>query len=203
MTYHPCLVSIVLIQEREGEQRPVYFTSKVLKGAERRYQKIKKAALALVITSRRLRSYFQNYGIVVRTNLPIRQVLRKPHLARRMVVWSDQLYEFNISFERRGHVKAQALVEFITKLTPIGTPSTEEGVWYLSVDGSLNQTGSGAGIILEGPEGVLIEQSLHFEFRASNNQAIRSITSRHETSTRVGSEKANGQERFQACDWTS
>ncbi|GAU22857.1 hypothetical protein TSUD_282240 [Trifolium subterraneum] len=43
--------------------------------------------------------------------------------------------------------------------------------WTLSVDGSSNLRGSGAGVVLEGPEGVLIEQSLRFAFKASNNQA--------------------------------
>ena len=43
--------------------------------------------------------------------------------------------------------------------------------WLLSVDGSSNQQGSGAGIVLEGPKGVLIEQALRFTFKASNNQA--------------------------------
>ena len=38
-------------------------------------------------------------------------------------------------------------------------------------DGSSNQQGSGAGIILEGPNGVLIEQPLRFAFKVSNNQA--------------------------------
>jgi len=41
----------------------------------------------------------------------------------------------------------------------------------LSVDGSSNLKGSGAGVALEGPDGVLIEQSLRFVFKASNNQA--------------------------------
>jgi len=41
----------------------------------------------------------------------------------------------------------------------------------LSVDRSSNQQGSGAGVILEGPNGVLIEQSLRFAFKDSNNQA--------------------------------
>jgi ribonuclease HI len=41
----------------------------------------------------------------------------------------------------------------------------------LSVDGASNIRGSGAGVILEGPDGVLIEQSLRFPFKASNNQA--------------------------------
>ena len=40
----------------------------------------------------------------------------------------------------------------------------------LLVDGSSNQQGSGAGVVLEGPNGVLIEQSLRFAFKASNNQ---------------------------------
>jgi len=41
----------------------------------------------------------------------------------------------------------------------------------LSVDGSSNQQGSGAGVILEGPNGLLIEQALRFAFKVSNNQA--------------------------------
>jgi len=42
--------------------------------------------------------------------------------------------------------------------------------WLLSVDGSSNLNGNGAGIILEGPNDLLIEKSLRFEFKASNNQ---------------------------------
>jgi len=40
-----------------------------------------------------------------------------------------------------------------------------------SVDGSSNQQGSDAGIVLEGSNRVLIEQALRFAFKASNNQA--------------------------------
>ncbi|RDX88404.1 hypothetical protein CR513_30003, partial [Mucuna pruriens] len=53
-----------------------------------------------------------------------------------------------------------------------GSPKLETDVgWFLLMDGASNQMRSGAGVILEGPNGVLIEQSLHFEFRTSNNQA--------------------------------
>ncbi|KAK2368151.1 hypothetical protein QL285_081376 [Trifolium repens] len=53
------------------------------------------------------------------------------------------------------------------------SPPEEEGKlpWILSVDGASNLRGSGAGVIPEGPDGVLIEQSLRFAFKASNNQA--------------------------------
>ncbi|RDX96384.1 putative protein K02A2.6, partial [Mucuna pruriens] len=47
----------------------------------------------------------------------------------------------------------------------------ENKEWTLSIDGSSNQRESGAGVVLEGSSGVLIEQSLCFDFRASNNQA--------------------------------
>ncbi|RDY14220.1 pol, partial [Mucuna pruriens] len=163
-------ISSVLIQEREEEQRPVYFVSKVLQDPETRYSKMDKMALALVTTSRRLRPYFQNFEIIVKTDLPIRQVLGKPDLAGRMVAWSVQLSEFDITFESRGKVRAQALADFLVEMTP-AAEMDGEGEWFLSVDGSSNRTGSGAGIILEGPTGALLEQSLHFEFRASNNQA--------------------------------
>ncbi|RDX97277.1 hypothetical protein CR513_19962, partial [Mucuna pruriens] len=134
-------------------------------------KKIEKGALALVTASRRLSPYFQNFGIIVRTDLPIRQVLGKPYLAGRMVVWSVQLSEFDITFESRGHIKAQVLADFLAELTPKGDMRKEEGERYLSVDGSSNHAGSGVGVILEGSTGVLIEQSLHFEFKANNNQA--------------------------------
>jgi len=35
----------------------------------------------------------------------------------------------------------------------------------------LNKKGSGAGIVLEGPENFQIEMSLRLEFKTSNNQA--------------------------------
>ncbi|XP_068476567.1 uncharacterized protein [Phaseolus vulgaris] len=61
---------------------------------------------------------------------------------------------------------------FVAELSPGGEQEVEAGSqWSLSVDGSSNQQGSGAGIVLEGPDGVLIEQALRFAFKGSNNQA--------------------------------
>jgi len=41
----------------------------------------------------------------------------------------------------------------------------------LYVNGSSNPKGAGAKIVLEGPNDILIEKSLHFAFKTSNNQA--------------------------------
>jgi hypothetical protein len=52
---------------RQRGPKPVYFTSKALQGAEERYPRIDKLALALVVSTRRLRPYFQAHTIRVLT----------------------------------------------------------------------------------------------------------------------------------------
>ncbi|XP_045797595.1 uncharacterized protein LOC123891742 [Trifolium pratense] len=163
-------LSSALVQEVEGEEKPIYFVSRTLRGAETRYQKIERLSLAVVVTARKLRQYFQSHKIVVRTDYPIKNVLRKPDLAGRMVAWSVELSEFDITFSPRGAIKSQRLADFVLEMS---TPPTTEkaATWTLSVDGASNVRGSGAGVVLEGPDGVMIEQSLRFAFKASNNQA--------------------------------
>ena len=165
-------VSSVLVQEQDQVQSPVYFVSKVLQGPETRYQALEKAALMVVFSARRLRHYFHSFTVVVMTDLPIKKLLKKPDVAGRMVKWAVELSEFNIQYEPRGPIKGQVFADFVVELSSVATPS--EGLdfrWVLSVDGSSNQQGSDAGVILEGPNGVLIEQSLRFAFKSSNNQA--------------------------------
>ncbi|XP_050258795.1 uncharacterized protein LOC126703759 [Quercus robur] len=51
----PYAVSSALIREEDKVQRPVYYTSKALKGAEGRYPQMEKLAFALITASRKLR----------------------------------------------------------------------------------------------------------------------------------------------------
>ncbi|MCI92564.1 maturase K, partial [Trifolium medium] len=48
-------------------------------------------------------------------------------------------------------------------------PTPEKNKWTIFVDGSSNPQGSGAGIILENGEEVLIEVSLGLAFPTTNN----------------------------------
>ncbi|XP_068462889.1 uncharacterized protein [Phaseolus vulgaris] len=106
------------------------------------------------------------------TDLPIQKVLKKPNVAGRMVKWAVELSEFDIKYEPWGSIKGQVFADFVVELSSEVAQNAEDDFrWVLSVDGSSNQLGSGAGVILEGPNGVLIEQSLRFAFKASNNQA--------------------------------
>nr|KYP55078.1 Retrovirus-related Pol polyprotein from transposon 297 family [Cajanus cajan] len=161
-------ISVVIIQEKQDEQQLVYFISRTLQDVERRYQLIEKVALGLIYTARRLRQYFQSHKIVVRTDCPNARVLRKPEIVGRMMAWSVELLEFDITFEPRGPIKSQHLADFVNALTPLGR--FEDAPWTMHVDGSSDTQGSGTGIILASPSGITVEQSLRFGFRASNNQ---------------------------------
>ncbi|XP_057730408.1 uncharacterized protein LOC130945718 [Arachis stenosperma] len=163
-------LAAVLVREEGRAQQPVYFISRALQGAELRYSKLEKLALALLTSSRRLKQYFQSHQVVVRTDQGIRQVLQKPDLAGRMMTWSIEISQYDIRYEPRQAIKAQAMADFLVEVT--GEPTEEASArWKLHMDGASNQTSGGAGIILESPVGVVYEQSIRFEFPISNNQA--------------------------------
>ncbi|GAU41894.1 hypothetical protein TSUD_170050 [Trifolium subterraneum] len=162
-------ISAVLIRETEQGQKPVYFVSKALQGPELRYLQIEKIALAVIMAARKLRYYFPVHSIVIRTDQPVKQLLARPDMVGRMLKWSLELAEFDISFESRMALKAQVLADFVAEMTTSTT--SEKNKWTIFVDGSSNSQGSGAGIILENGDGVLIEVSLGLSFPTTNNQA--------------------------------
>jgi hypothetical protein len=113
----PSAVSSVLIREESGVQKPVYFTSRVLHGAEERYPQIEKLAFAFFIATRRLRPYFQAHAIRVLTEYPSKKILQKPDLSGRLVNWAVELGEFDLEFYSRTAIKAQVLTDFITEFS--------------------------------------------------------------------------------------
>nr|XP_025617126.1 uncharacterized protein LOC112709458 [Arachis hypogaea] len=163
-------LAAVLVREEGRAQQPVYFVSRALQGAELRYSKLEKLALALLTSSRRLKQYFQGHQVIVRTDQGIRQVLQMPDLAGRMMTWSIELSQYDIRYKPRQAIKAQAMADFLVEVT--GDPTEETSTrWKLHVDGASNQTSGGTRIILESPVGVVYEQSIRFKFPISNNQA--------------------------------
>ncbi|XP_057444433.1 uncharacterized protein LOC130736649 [Lotus japonicus] len=163
-------ISSVILQVVDGEQKIVYFVSHTLQRAEIRYQKIEKAALVVLVTARHIRPYFQSFQVKVRTDLPLRQVLQKPDLPGRLVAWSVELSEYGLQYDKRGKVGAHTFFDFMVELTPEDGEKVSTQ-WTLFVDGSSNDNESGAGVTLQGPRELVLEQSLIFQFKASNNQA--------------------------------
>ena len=86
-----------------------------------------------------------------------------------MMKWSLELSEFDIHFESRKALKAQVFANLLAEMTFSAEENTEE--WTVFVDGSSNSKGSGAEIIIENNEGIIIEISLGLSFPVINNTA--------------------------------
>jgi hypothetical protein len=96
------VVNTVLVTEREEEgqaypvQRPVYYVSEVLADAMTRYTQPQKLLYVLLITSRKLRHYFQAHKIVVPSSFPLGKIIRNRYANGRIIKWSMELGEFEI-----------------------------------------------------------------------------------------------------------
>ncbi|KAM1833480.1 hypothetical protein ACFX13_023300 [Malus domestica] len=161
-------VSSILIRNDGNVERPVYYANKALQDAETRYSNIEKLALALVMFARKLHPYFQAHFIIVLTNHPLRQILQSPDTSGRMIKCVITLGEFDISYQPKPAEKGQAVADFIADFTyPVDIVFTPKEVvsltlgaqkiepttpaWSLYVDGSSNQQGCGAGLVITTP----------------------------------------------------
>jgi hypothetical protein len=120
----PIAINVALIREEGGVWKPVYFVSKALRGANERYPQIEKLAFALVIASRKLRPYFQAHTIWVLTEYPLRKVMQKLDLSKRLANWAIELDEFDPNFLPRNAIKDQALADFLVEFTNL--PETKD-----------------------------------------------------------------------------
>ncbi|GAU16452.1 hypothetical protein TSUD_118010 [Trifolium subterraneum] len=101
--------------------------------------------------------YLQIEKIALAVIMAVRK-LRYYFLAHSIIIQTDQ-----------PALKAQVLADFVAEMTTSTT--YEKNKWTIFVDGSSNSQGSGAGIILENGDGVLVEVSLGLSFPTTNNQA--------------------------------
>ena len=173
-------VSAVLVKDYEGQQHPIYYVSKSLLDAETRYSHLEKLILALVMAATKLRHYFETHCIHVKTNYPIKSVLRKPEMSGRMAKWAVKMSAYDIVYEPRTAIKSQALADFVADFSDdllkdadleVRQLHEDEGKWILFTDGASNVRGTGLGILLKSPQGDIIPQSITCEFQATNNEA--------------------------------
>ena len=91
-------VSLVLVRNEDGIQRPVYYVSKSLQEAETCYLPLEKAVLAIVHATKKLPHYFQAHTIVVLTQLPLQALLRKSNYTGRIAKWGTRLGAYDIKY---------------------------------------------------------------------------------------------------------
>ncbi|XP_074328411.1 uncharacterized protein LOC141666319 [Apium graveolens] len=184
-------ISAAWVKEEEGQQSLVYNTSKRLQDTETRYTSMEKLVYTLIPVARKLRPYFQAHRIEVRTAYPLRHILHKLESSGRMLKWAIELGQFNLEYCLCMAIKGQALADFILKFDSetdgkaivLVEPSSQDGApanvreefphpwWILHIDGAVNNSGAGAGIVLVTPEGHHLMSAIHFKFYVTNNDA--------------------------------
>jgi ribonuclease HI len=173
------VVSTAIIVERQGDghaypvQRPVYFVREVLSESKARYQPVQKLLYAVLITSRKLRHYFQEHSISVVTDYSLGDILRNQDAIGRISKWAVELGALTIEFKPRTAIKSQALADFMAewRKNQLPTPTERPEHWVMYFDGSLNLEGAGAGVLLISPTGEQLKYILQIFWKVSNNEA--------------------------------
>jgi ribonuclease HI len=173
------MVSTAIVVERQEDghaypvQRPVYFVGEVLSESKARYQPVQKLLYVVLITSRKLRHYFQEYPITVVTDYPLDDILRNQDATGRISKWVVELGTLNSDFKPHTAIKSQALVDFMAEWreNQLPTPTERPEHWVMYFDGSLKLEGAGAGVLLISPKGEQLKYVLEIFWKVSNNEA--------------------------------
>ena len=110
-------INATLVREEKRVQKPVYYSSQVLQGAEERYPSMEKLAFALVTIAYKLKPYLQAHMVVVLIDKPLRRGMSNPEAPGRMTLWVIELSEFDIQYRPCTAMKGQVVVDFIAEFT--------------------------------------------------------------------------------------
>ncbi|XP_065636482.1 G-type lectin S-receptor-like serine/threonine-protein kinase SD1-1 [Quercus suber] len=104
---------------------------------------MEKLAFALIMVAHKLKPYFQAHIIVVQINKPLWKAMNNLEVVGRLVLWAIELDEFDIQYQPRTVIKAQALADFVAKF--IAKEDKDEGPtpWIIQMDESSNQRARG------------------------------------------------------------
>ena len=75
-----------------------------------------------MITSRKVRHYFESHKITVVTDFPLGDILHNIDATGRISKWAVELGALNINFTPRKAIKSQALADFVVEWTEIQQP---------------------------------------------------------------------------------
>ena len=135
---------------------------------------MEKLAFSLVTATRKLRPYFQALVINVLTNYSLKKAMNKLEATGQLIQQVVELSEFDMRYQPREAIKAQALADFIAKFTHTHDQQNgDQGAkrWVVRVNGLSTQHVGGIRIVLRSLEGDHLEYVVHLQFQMTNNEA--------------------------------
>ena len=72
---------------------------------------------AALLTTRKLRHYFDDHKVIVVTGFPIGDIIHNKEAIGRIAKWPYELGAHDIEFRPRTAIKTQALVDFVSEWT--------------------------------------------------------------------------------------
>ena len=107
------------------------------------------------MASRKLKPYFQEHPITVVSSIPLADIIRNSEATGRIAKWAIKMGPYHINYEPRTAIKSQALVDFLNDWTQLSAPPLTPSIksWVMHFDGSKQEQGSGAGVVLTSPKG--------------------------------------------------
>jgi len=138
-----------------------------------RYPAIQKLLYTILITSRKLRHYFDEYMISVVMDFPLGDILHNRDATGRISKWAVELVALELKFTPRTAIKSQAQVDFLAEWreNQVPTPPSISDHWTMYFDGSLKLGGGRAGILFIYPKGEQLKYVFQILFEVSNNEA--------------------------------
>ncbi|KAL1337299.1 hypothetical protein AAHE18_10G129500 [Arachis hypogaea] len=167
----------MLAQEDEnGNERVIYYLSRVLNDVESRYSPIEKLCLALYFSYLKLKYYLIPRNVYVISKFDVlKYMLSSPILHGRLGKWMLALTEFSLHFIPARAVKGQVLADFLVDHPCIDIDENLLSFvslvpWKLYFDGSCHKGGVGIGILIISPSGEPSKFLFELNYSCSNNE---------------------------------
>ncbi|WJX95108.1 hypothetical protein P8452_76467 [Trifolium repens] len=168
------LGSMLAQEDENGEERAIYYLSRVLNDAETRYSSIEKLCLCLYFSCMKLKHYIKPVDVFVYSHCDIiKHMLSKPILHSRIGKWALALTEYSLTYKPLKAVKGQIVADFIVDHSALETPQNyvDSEPWKLYLDGSKHKHGVGIGILIISPSKIPTKFKYKINGFCSNNEA--------------------------------
>ena len=106
------------------------------------------------------------------TDHPLKKAMNKLEAMGWLIQWAVKLNEFDIKYQLRHAIKAQALADFIAECTSSHNDLevVEDKKLIIHVDDSSTQHAGGIGVVLQSLEGDRLTYKVRLQYQTTNNE---------------------------------